>query len=696
MLFPHQKLDWSLRRLEKRVEDVPDDAAARVEFATASLSKAMFHEGGEPYYNKALTQARRVLQGDSSNISALVAAGVALVELDRLDAGERPIDDAFKLAPERADVRFARALFEEARGDVRAAIREAEASCRASPEDWEPHHLLARLLGRAADHPQANPRLVERSQFHGVMALMRDPSPTVTPDLLHDLGTSLLRGGRTNDAQKVFQRLLDHEKYRAKARYYLGLALYQAGKYKNAIVFLRQHLDERPDAAHVWTRVGMAFLQLGEVDKAREACNRALALEPGDLLARFTLASTLLQEGQTDEAVRVFREILADAPDHVGAFAELVRLRARDRDARWLAQAVRAEVSVHDRLPISASRDATAPVSLDRPSPMKDRRRQSTIQITPRKTTRDRIATALKALSDIGATEEIGTILGAMDLTTDEGLRFQLWEAALDQMARRRAADVAAKLDAAGANYSSAAGREALLLAAGLPEALLPKGLAIAEEDLKRAAVDRYGPASDVNVHRVNVDRERQEARGWQALLLLAIATRPSPATRNLLVRWASDADPDLQYAAKAALVVQGDLAMADELRDRAQARGADALVDELLAAVAPVVSRTRPRPVGGDEGIACSTCGRRAPEANHLLAGGQAAVCDRCLAAIAKDRRELQTDDPAVSCSLCGKTVLEVRGVFVLRGTPVCAECVDQGLGLVEREEIDRYLGAF
>ena len=45
---------------------------------------------------------------------------------------------------------------------------------------------------------------------------------------------------------------------------------------------------------------------------------------------------------------------------------------------------------------------------------------------------------------------------------------------------------------------------------------------------LKRAAVDRHGPAADVTRHRMQVERERNVARAYQGLLLLAIATRRS------------------------------------------------------------------------------------------------------------------------------------------------------------------------
>jgi DNA-directed RNA polymerase subunit RPC12/RpoP len=88
-----------------------------------------------------------------------------------------------------------------------------------------------------------------------------------------------------------------------------------------------------------------------------------------------------------------------------------------------------------------------------------------------------------------------------------------------------------------------------------------------------------------------------------------------------------------------------------------------------------------------------CSTCGRKAPEVDHLMAGGDAVICDTCMRAIAKDRRELQAEDPSVACRLCGKTGLDSRGVYVYRGVNVCSDCMEHSLGLLEREEVDRWL---
>ena len=62
-------------------------------------------------------------------------------------------------------------------------------------------------------------------------------------------------------------------------------------------------------------------------------------------------------------------------------------------------------------------------------------------------------------------------------------------------------------------------------------------------------------------------------------------------------------------------------------------------------------------------------------------------------MTSIARERRKLQTDNPEIYCALSGVNCLQSRGIYVYNEIAVSAECVDQSLGLLEREEVDRFL---
>ena len=77
------------------------------------------------------------------------------------------------------------------------------------------------------------------------------------------------------------------------------------------------------------------------------------------------------------------------------------------------------------------------------------------------------------------------------------------------------------------------------------------------------------------------------------------------------------------------------------------------------------------------------------------MMVGGDAAICNLCLAEIALHRRELETDDPEKICGLSGRGTFETAAMYVYRDLPISREVVDHGLGLLEREAVDRYVGS-
>ena len=289
----------------------------------------------------------------------------------------------------------------------------------------------------------------------------------------------------------------------------------------------------------------------------------------------------------------------------------------------------------------------------------------------------------------------VGPILAVLDRTRTEAIRFQLWEGAVGLASSQAADDVALKLRDPGRHFSVALGRQAYTTASLLPEPVLTRGLAIGEEDLKREAVNRFGPAIDVTRHRQNVERARQEARAYQALLLMAIARRRSRAGRHLLERWAETADPEMATVARIGLAVFGDPEAVAVLRKAAATTGATPRVEQLLALLAPPKASKGPRAVTTGESAHCTACGRKGDEASHLMAGGQAVLCDRCVVHIGRQRNQLRASEDA-RCHLCSRGAFEARGLFTYNGVEVCNHCLELSLGLLEREEVDRFLGAW
>jgi tetratricopeptide (TPR) repeat protein len=667
-VLPHAKLDWTISKLEEATAAQPEDQSVRLELSQAILSRGWMHGGGEPDCSVALSLARRVLQDDPTSVTALVVAGAALVGMERIEAAEKYLSQAFSVEPDRADLHLALGALEGGRGDLGASVRHYERSCRLAADAWETHLLLGRAL-LALARAGTRPRLIERASYHLVRAMRLDPTPDQHPQILRDMGICCMQTGRSKEAQRFFIRLRENPDHAAIAKFYLGSVAYDAGKYNNAIQHFRAYLRERPDDTNVLARMAMAWFQMGDFSKARASCNKALLVDPEHLEARYALGCTLLEEGDPAEATKVFRETLRDHPEHMPTYVEMVRTRRHTQDSSWLIKALEAEVGTFDRLPPGG-------------------------QVNAREMTRLRIATLLEELRDVGPSM-LGPVLTAIDRTQDEGLRFQLWEAGCTLVLNAVADAAASRLREHPRFYGPGLGLEALSAAAVLPDPVLTAGLKLEEADLKKAAVDRHGPASDVSAHRDNITAERRRARAYQALLLLAIGVRRSTAGKALLARWAVDADADLSCAAWAGLAMYGEPIATTKLASLANEKGATAAVDRLLSYVVPPAAAPVPRRVEKSEQTRCSTCGREAAEVGYLMAGSLAVVCDQCVIQVGQHRGSLDAPEHAC-CTLCSRSAFEARGVYSYNGVEICSACLDLSLGQLEREEVDRFLSAW
>lgn len=704
-LFPHTKLDWTIGRLREQSERNPDDPALRIALARAVLGRGLFHSGlpsglpsgrssgppsgsagkparggtgatssgarrsGEKDCNEALALVRKSLQEDPANAEALVLAGLALVGMERAGAAARYLDQAVRIDGERADLRLSMGLLARLQGDPGAAVRQLEMACRLAADAWETHLELGRtlmVLAHRQGHPQ---RLVERAQYHLVQALRREPPPAQIGPLLKDLGVSCLLTGRYREAEKLFIRLREHERYAPAAWFHLGLVAYELGKYNNAIQHFRQYLRKRPDDAAVLARMAMAWFQMGEYPRAREACHQALLADPDNVPARHALGCTLLEEGDPNEALKMFREALRDNPGHMPSYIEMVRTRRLGGDVRWLTQALEAEVRGYDQLSPGARVDARA-------------------------LTRTRVAAILDELAALGQ-DAASIMLRTLPLTQDEALRFQLWEAACAVSQKVVSDGTCGRLREPARWFGPGLGGMTLCVAGAVPEQYMMTGLQLDESDLKRAAVDRHGPAHDVQSHRRNLEKERARARAYQALLLLSIGVRRSSAGRELLRSWAMTADGDLALTAWVALALYGDPEAAELLRRESTGRNAAPIVNRLLAEVTPPVRIREARRVSSAEETRCSTCGRTHDEVTHMVAGGDTVMCDLCVIRVTQNRATLRAADDA-TCSLCGRSHFEAAGLYAYNGVNICNTCVQLSLGLREREEVDGFLAAW
>jgi len=84
-----------------------------------------------------------------------------------------------------------------------------------------------------------------------------------------------------------------------------GDALFGIGKNEEAIKWLNYSLKVLGDNEEIYSRLGISYLRLEQLNKAKPAFEKAIELEPQDLLSRYYLARIYLQEGKTEEALKM-------------------------------------------------------------------------------------------------------------------------------------------------------------------------------------------------------------------------------------------------------------------------------------------------------------------------------------------------------------------------------------------------------
>lgn len=236
------------------------------------------------------------------------------------------------------------------------------------PEEQDSKAMLARaghLLGR------------ERSAEAGATLAARQRSPLVrsenatdqvSPGQLVQQARSAEREGRLDDAEAIFQQLLDadgkelraltglsrlyvrqrrwaeaaaiatrlatEEPASVEARQMLARALLEEGRLDRAARVYAELAVLEPDNPAAWRSLGRIHGRLGNWTAARDDWSAVTELDPESLDPRLELAEACRQAGDTDAARAELKSILTRDPDHRGALTLLGRVeRLSDPEA---------------------------------------------------------------------------------------------------------------------------------------------------------------------------------------------------------------------------------------------------------------------------------------------------------------------------------------------------------------------------
>lgn len=210
-------------------------------------------------------------------------------------------------------------------------LLEASESCyrnalRLAPRDYRWAHYLALGYRARGDLERAG------AQYAQVLTLRPN-------DLAAVLGLARieLEQGRTEEAAKHFQRALKLDPASAAAMAGLGEIAAAGRDYGKAVEHYEEALRRQPQASSLHYRLAMAYRQLGQVDQARLHLGKqgdGAVTYPDPLLEELVRMKTgrwqqreqanrLLETGQHEEAVRLFRQMVAHDPTDALALVDL-------------------------------------------------------------------------------------------------------------------------------------------------------------------------------------------------------------------------------------------------------------------------------------------------------------------------------------------------------------------------------------
>ncbi|HVM81362.1 MAG TPA: tetratricopeptide repeat protein [Stellaceae bacterium] len=196
-----------------------------------------------------------------------------------------------KLQPDRPDVLGFAGMIALELGDAEGAAAFYRKAVQRRPDFAEAHYNLGNALMRLE-------RMEEATSAFAKAARLK-------PDLVpahNNLGTALHALGRHAEAAESYRRVLRLDPDALEAQRNLGIALEKAGHGDEAIEIYRAVIAKRPDWTVPYSNLANALLAAGDARGTIEACERWLAVSPGNMEALALEGLALYQAGERDAA----------------------------------------------------------------------------------------------------------------------------------------------------------------------------------------------------------------------------------------------------------------------------------------------------------------------------------------------------------------------------------------------------------
>lgn len=150
-------------------------------------------------------------------------------------------------------------------------------------------------------------------------------------DLLTNLGLTLARLGRSDEAVHALRNALLLDPRLREAHLNLGLSLLGQKRFEEAAAVFQQALTLFPNDSGALDGLGLVAHQQGYLHKAQSHYERAVAADPNNEQSRLNLANSLIESLRGDEGLAVLREMAKAGCSNTIASNYLMSLQYSDR-----------------------------------------------------------------------------------------------------------------------------------------------------------------------------------------------------------------------------------------------------------------------------------------------------------------------------------------------------------------------------
>ncbi|BCA53547.1 hypothetical protein W02_06870 [Nitrospira sp. KM1] len=308
--------------------------------------------GVESRFREAEAVLDRALQAHPRDMDLLNNLNSLLLQEKNMAGAERIARKMIEVEPSSFDHRLRLARLLDSQGDTgkaEAILRDAVAL---EPDNEQRRLILADYLGNRKRISEAERVLVDaashlprstairfglaahylangqhekaRAMYVAVAEEYREKPAGLQAKV--DLAELDLRLGKQVDAERQVQEVLKENPRSSEALVLMGRMALARRNGKEAVQAFRTVLHDRPELATVQFLLGQAYQVTGEINLAKESFERAVALYPGQVDARRSLAALDTQSGRHGQARARLEDLLKQRPDDIAALDMLMTL----------------------------------------------------------------------------------------------------------------------------------------------------------------------------------------------------------------------------------------------------------------------------------------------------------------------------------------------------------------------------------